>query len=85
MRRGLVPSKGTAYFNGPRGRPLDIVAEVQPFLGHGHASIALLTDGDEWYSAEVVFTGQAYIAYAVNGYSDRFSAEEDALKRGRLD
>lgn len=96
MTEGLIPSHGTARFNGPAGRPLTIVAEATPFLGHGHGSIAVLTDEDgQWYSAEVVYDGRiytgpgkpdgAFIAYAVNGYEDRTTAERDALHRARLD
>ena len=53
-------------------------------LGEGQDHV--LTDGEEWYSAEVVFDGKApgFIAYAVNGYEDRAEAETDALKRARL-
>jgi len=49
-REHLIPSTGIARFNGPAGRPLTIVAEVTPFLGHGHGSIAkdgLWTNGIE--------------------------------------
>lgn len=82
----LLPAVGTARFNGPAGRPLTIVSEVVPFQGAGHGSIAVLTDGEEWYSAEVVFDGtlargHRFIAYAVNGYAARSEAERDALQR----
>lgn len=86
--KNLIPSSGTAHFNGPEGRPLTIVAEATPFLGHGHGSPSVLTDEyGGWYSAEVVFDGKSnrFIAYAVNGYSERTTAERDVLRRARLD
>lgn len=88
MTARLTPSHGTARFNGPAGRPLQIMAEAPPYLGHGHGSIAVLTDEDgQWYCAEIVFDhkGSGFIAYAVNGYGYRAEAERNALQRARLE
>jgi alpha-L-fucosidase len=65
---------------GSQGRTLIIVARgIGPtFAG---AVPALLTDGVDWYSAELEIDGGQAIAYAVNGYADRNTAERDAASR----
>ncbi len=80
----LVASSGTARYNGPAGRELTITAESSlPPVNPAHGLPAVLTDGTDWYSAEIVYDykGSTFIAYAVNGYADEATARIDAEAR----
>lgn len=80
----LVATSGTARYNGPAGRTLAIVAESSlPPTDPAHGLPAVLTDGTDWYSAEIVYDykGSTFIAYAVNGYEYESEARRDAESR----
>jgi hypothetical protein len=74
----LVQTGLVAHYGSSEGRPLRAVVCAYP-----RTRWTVLTDGNEWYSAEVVWKGTAFVAYAVNGYADRETAEVDTLSRAR--
>jgi hypothetical protein len=88
MAEKLVPIEGHlntpfALYGGDKSRILTVVSLRVGRMLPGRGIPAVLTDGVEWYSAELEAdpTERLPVAYAVNGYADRETAEIDALSR----
>lgn len=84
MKVTKIPKLSTpfALHCADHSRILTITHLGQERISHGGVP-AVLTDGAEWYSAELQIEAGEYlpVAYAVNGYADRATAIRNAESR----